>query len=384
VTHAAAPARRLLLVLTALVLGACAGTAPREPEGLGPTAARALIARALPSHVQRDRDGWTADIYAAFGSIGLPVTAESACAVIAVIDQESTFQVDPQVPGLSTIAWREIEARAARLGLPRAVVRTLLKAPSRDGRSYAQRIDTAKTERELSEIFEDLIGVLPGGETLFADRNPVRTGGPMQVSIAYAESYADDRSYPYPREKGQSLRREVFTRRGGLYFGIAHLLDYPTAAYDRPLFRFADFNAGHYASRNAAFQAAVSLLTGIPLAFDGDLLREGAPADAPGQTELATRALSKRLGLDHDDIRDDLGQGRSVKFEKTRLYERVFEHVDAAERRPVPRAIVPSIRLVSPKITRKLTTEWFATRVQARHAGCLQRLGTPPPSTAKA
>ena len=99
-THAAAPARRLLLVLTALVLGACAGTAPREPEGLGPTAARALIARALPSHVQRDRDGWTADIYAAFGSIGLPVTAESACAVIAGIDQESTFQVDPQVPGL--------------------------------------------------------------------------------------------------------------------------------------------------------------------------------------------------------------------------------------------------------------------------------------------
>ena len=377
----AATVRRLVVVLAALVLAACAGTAPREPEGLGPTAARLLIARALPPHVQRDRDGWTADLYAAYGSIGLPVTAESVCAAVAVIDQESGFRADPEVPGLSAIAWREIDARAAQLHLPRAVVRTLLKAPSRDGRSYAQRIDAAKTERELSEIFEDLIGVLPGGESLFADRNPVRTGGPMQVSIAFSQAYADDHPYPYPLEEGGSLRREVFTRRGGLYFGIAHLLDYPTSAYDRPLYRFADFNAGHYASRNAAFQAAVSLLTGIPLALDGDLLRDGAPMDAPGQTERATRALSKRLGLDDGDIRDDLAKGNSVKFEKTRLYERVFAFVDEAERRPMPRAVVPSIRLVSPKITRKLTTQWFATRVQSRHAACLQRVGSASAST---
>ena len=373
--------RRLVVVLSALILAACAGKGPREPEGLGPTAARALINRAMPSHVQRDRDGWGTDIYAAFGSIGLPVTAENACAVIAVIDQESGFRADPQVPGLSTIAWKEIDARAARLGVPRAVVRTLLKAPSRDGRSFSERIDAAKTERELSEIFEDLIGVLPGGEALFADRNPVRTGGPMQVSIAFAERYADDHAYPYPREEGGSLRREVFTRRGGIYFGLAHLLDYRTDAYDRALFRFADFNAGHYASRNAAFQAAVSLLTGVPLALDGDLLLEGAPSDAAGQTELATRALSKRLDLDYDDIRDDLGQGTSVKFEKTRLYQRTFALVDEVERRRVPRAVLPSIRLVSPKITRTLTTQWFATRVQERHAACLERVSAQAPST---
>ena len=42
--------------------------------------------------------------------------------------------------------------------------------------------------------------------------------------------------------------------------------------------------------------------------------------------------------------------------------------------KPMPRQAMPQIDLKSPKITRKLTTEWFARRVEALQdlpgAGC--------------
>lgn len=362
----------LTALLAAVLLAACAGKGGVEPPAApSPSLSRELIARALPSHVQ-DRVGWAADMYAAFASMEIPVNAETVCAAVAVTDQESNFQVDPVVPGLSKVAWREIEARAGKMGLSSRVVRTLLKVPSPDGRSYAQRLDGVRSEGELSQIFEDLIGVLPGGQKMLADRNPVRTGGPMQVSIAFAETYADERPYPYPLDDS-TYRREIFTRRGGMYFGIAHLLDYPVD-YDRVIYRFADFNAGHYASRNAAFQNALTVASGIPLQLDGDLVRLGEAArNGPGSTELAARTLAKRLKLSEGEIRGDLERGQGAKFARTDLYEKVFALADELERRAVPRAVMPRIRLQSPKITRPLTTEWFALRVQQRHERCLER-----------
>ena len=184
-----------------------------------------------------------------------------------------------------------------------------------------------------------------------------------------AEAHAARRPYPYPHQG--SIREEVFTRRGGVYFGIAHLFDYP-ADYDRLIYRYADFNAGHYASRNAAFQAAVTAATGIPLALDGDLIVHGS--ERAGSTELAARVLARRLGLDDGDVRGALERGDSAEFSTTRLYQQVFEAADRSAGRRLPRAVVPEIRLQSPKITRPLTTAWFANRVDERQRRCIARV----------
>ncbi|MEN3353901.1 MAG: hypothetical protein V7640_2059, partial [Betaproteobacteria bacterium] len=258
------------MALIAIITG-CATDERRAPVERPISAAngRALVGALLPSGIA-DRAGWATDIYAAMAALEISPAAENICAIVAITEQESGFSADPGVPGLPAIAWKEIDKQAERAGVPRLVVRGALLLPSSSGKSYSERLDTVKTERQLSEIFEDFIGMVPMGKTFFAGRNPVRTGGPMQVSVAFAESHARAKTYPYP--VSESLRHEVFSRRGGMYFGIAHLLDYP-ASYDRHIYRFADFNAGRYASRNAAFQNAVTLASGIPLALDGDLLR---------------------------------------------------------------------------------------------------------------
>ena len=363
--------KHALLVAVASV-AVLVGCATSESDTAGPAVkpedARAMIVRLLPPSVA-DRPGWAADTYAALMTLDIAPTPENVCAVLAITEQESTFRADPPVPGLAVIAWQEIDKQADRAGVPKLAVRTALRLKSSDGRTYSERIDAVKTEKELSDIFEDFIGMVPMGKTFLASRNPVRTGGPMQVSIAFAEVYAAANRYPYPMP--HSVRHEVFTRRGGLYFGSAHLLAYP-APYPQPIYRFADFNAGRYASRNAAFQSALTIVSGVPLVLDGDLLLPGAAADAPaGNTELAAFTLAKRLDMSTAAIRRDLERGTEASFARTRLYEQVFARADQLQGRPVARAVLPDITLKSPKITRKLTTEWFAKRVDERYQRCL-------------
>jgi hypothetical protein len=245
----------------------------------------------------------------------------------------------------------------------------VLALRSPDGRSYKERIDTAKTEKELSDIFEDFIATVPLGSTLFADHNPIRTRGPMQVHVVFAEQFAAARPYPYPIKV--SIDDELFTRRGGLYFGIAHLLDYP-APYDAYLYRFADFNAGRYASRNAAFQAALGRASGTPITADGALLPHDA-SQGPGATELAARALAIRLKLSNHAVHEALLEGKSQEFEQTALYQRTFGLAEQTAGHALPRAVLPQIELHGPKISRKLTTAWYANRVDSRFHSCLNR-----------
>jgi hypothetical protein len=358
-------ARGLLALLIAVVVAACE-QAPPPPR---PEVVRARIEHLMPASLS-DRRDWAADIYAAFSSLELEPSDSNVCAVLAVTEQESGYNANPRVPGLAGIARAEIFRRAKSKGLPAFLVRAALSTDSADGRSYGERLAQVRTERDLSRLYEEFIDSVPMGRRLLAGSNPVRTGGPMQVSIGFAEQYA--RAHPYPYASERPIRHEVFTRRGGLYFGIAHLLDYP-ASYRDPIHRFADYNAGFYASRNAAFQQAVSVASGIALAPDGDLVSYGKQRGRAGATEIAVQSLSDALGMSDKQIHRELLKGDRAAFEKTTLYARVFDLAERLERKPLPRAVLPRIDLKSPKITRRLTTAWFAGRVQKRHRSCLAR-----------
>jgi hypothetical protein len=329
---------------------------------------RALLQRLLPTNIN-DRHGWRDDILGAFTGLKIPYEAQYFCAAMAIIEQESSWQSDPTVANLDKIVWKEIEKRADKYHLPMLAVRLAFLKPSADGRSYKARIDALKTEKQMNALFEDMVTDAGKIGLPFEMKNPIRTGGPMQVSIDFAESQI--RAWPYPYSYKGSLRNEVFTRRGGLYFGIANLLQY-RVNYPQMKYRFADFNAGRYSSRNAAFQAALSKLSNKKMVLDGDLLMYKNNQTSTTQQQLIK--LASRLGMTSQAIERDLQQEKSEAFNQTRLFKRVFELAEKQAGHALAQQVMPQIQLVSPKITRKLTTEWFAQRVDGRYQTCMGRL----------
>lgn len=328
----------------------------------------------------KDKAGWAADIQMVFTALNIPPATSTYCAVIAVTEQETGFQVDPQVPGLPGIVRSELERRADRFSIPMLLVNAALLTSSPTGLSYKSRIEALRTERQLSDLFDDLITELPFGRQLgrewLADYNPVRTAGPMQVSIRFAEQYAAVAPYPY--SQGKRVRDDVFSRRGGLYYGSAILLDYP-APYSDARYRFGDFNAGRYSSRNAAFQQALATLSDASIAPDGDLLRydaDGEPLAEPSNVERALRSLARQLKLNAEQIRRDLLLEKTAGFSTTPVFSQLYKLAEAAAGKVLPRQAMPQIALKSPKISRKLSTEWFADRVHARFRTCLARDNT--------
>ena len=122
----------VLAVVLAAWLAGCAGPAPvPKPDGLGPTEARKAIAAVLPVRTP-DADAWAADIHASLATLELPSTVQNLCAVMAVVEQESGYRADPVVPGLSAIAWMEIERRADDAGVPIGLIAALDRRPIAD------------------------------------------------------------------------------------------------------------------------------------------------------------------------------------------------------------------------------------------------------------
>lgn len=193
-------------LLAALALAGCAekGAEPLK-KGEKPVDVASVVRQKMPATV-KDRDQWASALAKTFESQKIAPTEENICSVLAVAQQESLYQSDPAVPGLNKIAWKEIDRRAEKLHIPAFLVHTALKITSPNGKSYSERLDTVKTEKQLSAIFDDMISMVPMGQTLFGSLNPVHTGGPMQVSIAFAEKHTD--GYPWKIEN--TVRQEVF------------------------------------------------------------------------------------------------------------------------------------------------------------------------------
>ena len=120
----------------------------------------------------------------------------------------------------------------------------------------------------------------------------------------------------------------------------------------------------------------MSQVSGIQLALDGDVTIPGSYA--VGSTERAVRVLGKQLGLSDNQIRQQLLKGERLEFEQTEVYRKVFALADRQQAKPLPRAVLPGITLQRPKITRNLTTAWFAQRVDERRQRCMNKAKSLP------
>jgi len=373
-------------LLFGLLLAGCAhGLRPAEPLRLQPD----QVAQLLPAKVQ-DRDGWARDLVAALDTNRLPIDVEHACAVIAVADQESGFQANPQVPNLPAIARRALEQKAQALGpLGPAFLKELLDVQAPGTRkTFDARIASLRTEADLDRLYRDLLAehkrrhpILYAGADLgaslfdtrdFSERNPITTAGSMQVSVRFSEEHARRLN-----RDPSLVRDELYTRGGGLLYGTARLWLFD-AQYELPLYRFADFNAGFYASRNAAFQEQLAALTGLALALDGDLLSYDALGEVKSDGTKSIAALDAfreqyAPSLTASQVRRDARLEKSAELEQTRTWTAVRRAYAEHRRKTASYARLPEVTLHSPKLRRELTTAWFARAVEKRYLACLAR-----------
>ncbi len=349
-----------------------------------PTLDSTQVANLIPPKRVQDAHSWAKDIDTIFGTLNIPKTTQNVCTVIAVIDQESNFVADPTVPNLGSASLKALEDKLEdKLGKTMAgYFRNMLATKPDPKNNFIKQIKAVKTERELDELYRKMfayfgetykVGAINQTAKLLGNGideklNPITTLGSMQVHIDYAKrhrrtSMTDD-----------ALRDDLYSQYGGLYYGIHRLMLY-RADYDKPLYRFADYNSGMYSSRNAAFQEQLAAVTGKSLTLDGDLLLydgDGNPKAQAGQTEQALQTLSTTVPeLTVRQIRQDLRKEKTKDFENTLTYTYIKDAYGKKTGKYPPYAIMPKVTISGPKLSKDYNTNWFATRVDKRYQTCI-------------
>ena len=345
-----------------------------------------LIRNARPNVT--DPQGWAIDLLDVLRTESLPANRENICSAIAVISQESGFVADPSVPGLGNLAEKTLQTKLGRIPILGRVALNFLETSPNLGESYMARIRAAKTERDLDMTYRSIVDdagkrsslslLVQSGllNQMIEDRNDINTIGSMQVSVRFALAKAREGRYlPMNLADVYAVRDDLYTRHGGMHYGVMQLLGYESG-YNRKIYRFADYNAGRYASRNAAFQKIISTLSKIKLATDGDLLLYNKDQQALtkiSSTETALRAVIRKfnLGIDDKKLRADLLKEKSADLPATQTYLQLRDLSARTTKQPVAFAEIPSIELNSPKIRRHMTTQNFAESVDKRYQKCV-------------
>ncbi|RYZ51343.1 MAG: DUF1615 family protein [Proteobacteria bacterium] len=208
------------------------------------------------------------------------------------------------------------------------------------------------------------------GKGALKDLNPVTTAGSMQVKVNFARTVEGNKDL-----SDDAIREQLYTRAGGIRYGTARLIDYP-AQYDDIIYRFADFNAGMYSSRNAAFQSQLADLSGQKLDLDGDLLSYDKNAEA---IDFETQSLKAMLafGATNDisswTVHRNSRREKDENFEETASWKEVRAAWEKKTGKKPAYAIMPDVKLNSPKLMKTRSTSWFANSVKTHYQACRSR-----------
>jgi hypothetical protein len=349
---------------------------------------RDKVASLIPARVP-DRKLWATDMLAIMDDAKIPHTLTNFCSIVAIVDQESDFHANPAVPNLPNDAKKALFERIQNKLGDKGVIqfkKMLLSKPAPDN-NFMMQINKLRTEQDLDLLYRNMydyfkihygLALLTGPASLIAGYdikeylNPVKTLGSMQVNVDYA--------FMHPRKSSNTIaiRDDMYTQYGGLYYGINRLLDYK-ANYNKPIYRFADYNSGIYSSRNASFQQTISDLSDFPLDLDGDLLSYDKEQHALSErsnteTQLDILAQENNFGLSNSSIRGDLLKEKNVEFEETATYKKINAFYLEKFKKEAPYAMMPHVAIEGPKLSRIYDTNWYAKRVNGRFQRC-ERIG---------
>lgn len=332
------------------------------------------IARAEPGTVDRKR--WRNAIKASLRELSLPVDKKNVCSVIAIIDQESSFNANPPVEGIADIGLKALKEKVDAIPVINKKIYSYLL-----NTGAVNMIKSARTERDLDLVYRKIIDDIVakfnlggvGGYKLFASlldgKNKITTLGAMQSKI----------NVELERENAKTLA-EIYRVRDKMYTiegvsaGVYVLLDYRTK-YSSPLYLFADYNSGQYTSRNTGFQYAVGKLSGSNVSLDGDLLRYGLNGlVTESETEKAIVTISKKYNvkLTVFSVRMDLLKEKQYSFYETEVYKVIGQLYLKQFNKQIPAEMLPDIKLDSLKVSDGFTTARFAKSVFSRYETCIK------------